>query len=480
VPQLLKVNDVAWLYAESYRTPMQVGMLATFTVPDDADGSYLTEVVERWRSVRTFAPPFNYAFRGPLPHWRTLADDEIDLEHHFHHSALPAPGGQRALGVLVSRLHSQRMDRRYPLWEVHVIEGVAPRKWSLYIKMHHSQVDGVGGLRMAKRIMSVDPESQGMLPPWAVGTRGVDQSGVPQGPRAAPTVTAEEVPRRWQGLRSVGGSLARTYAETLAGSTTWLRAVPYHAPKAAFNGRITASRRFATQHWEIDRLRAVATAAGVSINDVFLAATGGGLRRYLTDLGRLPLGSLTASVPVSVRAEGVDTVGNALTFLWAKLGTDIGDPVARLEAVTESTRLGKERLPTASSTVMDAYTVLLMLPVLGQAVTGVGGVGPPAFNVVVSNVPGFTEQRYLEGSSLDEYYPLSLLFHGQGLNITAISNAGWFCVGYTGARDAVPHLQRIAVGSGQALEELEAAYGTAGGAPKAASAVTAVTARRAV
>src|SRR3712207_8849119 len=44
----------------------------------------------------------------------------------------------------------------------------------------------------------------------------------------------------------------------------------------------------------------------------------------------------------------------------------------------------------------------------------------PAFNVVVSNVPGFTEQRYLEGSSLDEYYPLSLLFHGQGLNITAI------------------------------------------------------------
>src|SRR3712207_9555606 len=75
----------------------------------------------------------------------------------------------------------------------------------------------------------------------------------------------------------------------------------------------------------------------------------------------------------------------------------------------------------------------------------------PAFNVVVSNVPGFTEQRYLEGSSLDEYYPLSLLFHGQGLNITAISNAGWFCVGYTGARDAVPHLQRIAVASGQEI-----------------------------
>jgi diacylglycerol O-acyltransferase / wax synthase len=461
VPQLLKVNDVAWLYAESYRQPMQVGMLATFTLPDDADGSYLTDLVARWRSVRTFSPPFNYAFRGPLPHWRTLGDDEIDLDHHFHHSALPAPGGQRALGVLVSRLHSQRMDRRYPLWEVYVIEGVGPRTWSLYIKLHHSQVDGVGGLRMAKRILSIDPTSRGMLPPWAVGTQGTDQSGVPAPPLVE--TTGGELGRSWlEGLRSVGGSLARTYGETLAGSMTSLRAVPYHAPKAAFNGRITASRRFATQHWEIDRLRAVATAADASLNDVFLAATGGGLRRYLADLGRLPIGSLTASVPVSVRAEGEDGVGNALTFLWAKLGTDIGDPITRLEAVRESTRLGKQRIPTASSTVMDAYTVLLMLPVLGQAITGAGGVGPPAFNVVVSNVPGFTEQRYLDGSPLAEYYPLSLLFHGQGLNITAISNAGWFCIGYTGARDAVPHLQRIAVASGQALEELEAAYGTAG------------------
>ena len=85
----------------------------------------------------------------------------------------------------------------------------------------------------------------------------------------------------------------------------------------------------------------VATAADASINDVFLAATGGGLRRYLADLDRLPIGSLTASVPVSVRPEGEDSVGTALTFLWAKLGTDIGDPISRLEAVSESTRLGK-------------------------------------------------------------------------------------------------------------------------------------------
>ena len=463
---LLTINDVAWLWAESARTPMQVGMLATFTLPHDAGERYLADLVDRWRGVRSFAPPFNYVFRGPLPHWETVADEDIDLEHHLHHEVLPAPGGQQALNALVSGLHAQRMDRRHPLWEVHVIEGVGSRTWALYFKLHHSQVDGVGGLRMARRFLSVDPGARGMLPPWAVGTNGVDQSGTSPAPREAPAASAVP-PSGLQGLLSVGGSLVRTYAETLGlrprSAREPLRAVPYHSPRTVFNGRIGASRRYATQSWEMDRLRVVATAAGASINDVYLTAVGGGLRRYLTELGRLPERGLTASIPVSVRAEGPVRVGNALTFLWSELGTDLADPVARLAAVRESTRLGKERVPTASSTVTDAYTVLLMLPVLGQAITRTGGVGPPPFNVVVSNVPGFTEQRWLDGSAVERFWPLSLLFHGQGLNITAISNESRLCVGYTAARDAVPHLELVAAHSGRALEELEDAYGVAGG-----------------
>src|SRR3954463_12414555 len=58
MPTILKINDAAWLYAETYRTPMQVGMLATFTMPEDADECYLEDMVTRWREVRTFQPPF--------------------------------------------------------------------------------------------------------------------------------------------------------------------------------------------------------------------------------------------------------------------------------------------------------------------------------------------------------------------------------------------------------------------------------------
>src|SRR6476469_3253272 len=161
--KLLKINDSAWLFAESHRTPMQVGMLATFRVPD-GQPTFVQDLVDRWRQVREFEPPYNYLFKmAPVPSWAEVPDDQIDLDYHLRHSALPRPGSQRELGVLVSRLHSARMDRRYPLWECHLIEGL----------------EGVGGVRLLKRMLSADPEARDMLPPWAVGTRGPDQSGLP-------------------------------------------------------------------------------------------------------------------------------------------------------------------------------------------------------------------------------------------------------------------------------------------------------------
>ncbi|MEO7941905.1 MAG: wax ester/triacylglycerol synthase family O-acyltransferase [Marmoricola sp.] len=457
--KLLKINDAAWLLAESRRTPMHVGMLATFSLPEGADAGYLGDLVTNWRQVRTFAAPFNYLLQGGgLPRWKEIPDDRIDVDYHLRHSAVPSPGGERALGVLVSRLHSQRLDRRYPLWECHVIEGVEAGRWSLYVKVHHSQIDGVGGIRLARRMFSVDPQDREMLPPWAIGVSGPDQSGVQRPGKSVPKVDGGlDVLGAARSTASVVKALTRSYSESLTGLGGSGHAVPFRAPRSVLNTRIQAPRRFATQTYEIDRMKAVAKAADGSLNDVFLAICGGALRRYLNDLDALPGHTLTANVPVSVRPEGSVSVGNAITFLYTELGTDIADPVERIRAIRASTQLAKGRLPHAGGTMMDIYTSALMGPFLAPAVLGVGGYGPPDANLVLSNVPGLREPRYFNGSKLEAYYPLSLLFHGQGLNITGVSNADMFCVGYTGCRDTLPHLQRIAVYSGEALEELESA-----------------------
>jgi WS/DGAT/MGAT family acyltransferase len=250
-------------------------------------------------------------------------------------------------------------------------------------------------------------------------------------------------------------SLGRTYAESLGTKSDPARAVPFKAPKTIFNGRIHTPRRFATQHYEIDRLKAIASATGCSLNDAFLTVCGGALRRYLIEMDALPIEPLIANVPVSVRDGDAPGVGNAITFLYSTLGTDIADPVERIRAIAESTRLGKERLPEVGGLAMDAYTAVLMGPFLSQAILGIGGRGRPASNVVISNVPGPAESRYLDGSRLEEIYPVSLLFNGQALNITAVSYDGQFNIGFTGDRDSIPSLQRIAVHAGEELEALE-------------------------
>lgn len=464
--KLLKTSDSAWLFAETHRTPMQVGMLATFRVPEDRP-TFVADLVARWRETKEFAPPFNLQYRNlPVPSWVELDSAEIDLDYHLRHSALPAPGSQRELGVLVSRLHSARMDRRYPLWECHVIEGLEEDRWSLYLKAHHSQVDGVGGIRLLRRTLSADPDSRDMLPPWAIGTRGPDQSGLsapPRQPEAAPVDRSGPIELVRGGVGSavaVARSLGRTYVESVTGlGAEDDRAVPFRAPKSIFNGRIHTPRRFATQHYPIERMKAAAKAAEGSLNDVFLALCGGAMRRYLLEHDALPTEDLIANVPVSVRQGHDAKLGNALTFLYSRLGTDLHDPVERIRAIRTSTRLGKERLPEVGGAAMDVYTVGLMSPFLGQAILGFGGRGRPASNLVISNVPGPAEPRYLDGSLMEEIYPVSLLFNGQALNITGVSYAGEFNIGYTGCRDSIPSLQRIAVYSGEELAALEDGLG---------------------
>ena len=64
---------------------------------------------------------------------------------------------------------------------------------------------------------------------------------------------------------------------------------------------------------------------------------------------------------------------------------------------------------------------------------------------------------YLRGARLEATYPVSIPGHSMALNITAHSYAGTLDIGFIGDREALPHLQRLAVHTGEALDELEAA-----------------------
>lgn len=454
----LSPMDASWLHIESQDSPMQVGVMAIFSLPKDAPEDFVGQVVEDFKKTNEFYPPWNQRLRNPklksLRHF-WVDDNDLDLDYHVRHSALPRPGGERELGILVSRLHTHPLDFRRPLWEMHFIEGLEGNRFALYMKMHHSLIDGVGGSRMMDRIMAHSEEASLSMPAfWAVKPERRKKQG--------PVATASNaMGSAVEGAKSSGssvGKIIKALSQTMgASSRDDAMTAPFSAPKSILNGKISAPRRFATQQYSITRLKELAAAADCTLNDIVLALCAGSLRRYLKEANAITRRPLTAGIPVSVRpADDVGT-GNAISFIVATMATDIADPRQRLDAIKAATQEAKGHLQSLPASAITQYTMVLMAPYILSMLTGVAGRVRPMFNVTVSNVPGPREYLYLRGARLEAAYPVSLVMHGQALNITCQSYVDTLNFGFTGCRDTVPHMQRLAVYMADALEELEQA-----------------------
>jgi len=464
--------DAAWIMTEARATPNHVGGLLIFKLPEDAPRDFLRKLMHDFRTYRGFSAPWNrrlkYAFNlNPVPEW--IEDDDVDLEYHVRHAALPWPGGERELGELVGRLQSTPLDLSRPPWECTIIEGLEHHRFALFVKMHHSLIDGISGMRMLQQAMSADPKKSLALPPfWASGegkpAKSERHASVPS---MANVMAAASQALRGQlssapQLLAAFGKMIRRVGERGDGM-----ALPFDAPLSVLNGRVREKRRFATQQFTMARLRALADAAGCTLNDVVLALCGGSLRRFLTERGSLPEKSLTAGIPVSVRPKDDQGTGNAISFIVATLGTDIEDAAERLEAIRASVRHAKAHVQGLPRQAMMQYTVLLMAPTIVTLLSGIGGRTRPMFNITISNVPGPDKTLYFRGAQLEAIYPASIVTHGQALNITCESYAGTMNFGFTGCHASVPSLQKLAVYTAEALAELEAAILPKPAAPKA-------------
>ncbi|UJA20244.1 wax ester/triacylglycerol synthase family O-acyltransferase [Thermoleophilia bacterium SCSIO 60948] len=450
------VLDSLFLLSETPETMMHVASMATFEPPDDAGPTYTRDVVDAARARGSVEPPWNKRLRhprflaSPLQAWVT--DEEPDLDYHVRRSALPTPGGERELGVLVSRLHSNPLDLSRPPWEVHVVEGLEGGRFAVYLKVHHSLVDGITATRLTARGMSTDPDERDKAlffqspPPSSNGDGG--------------------------GLASLGGLVRtlRVQGKSAAGLgkrivDPWVRMDRHRdlvhapqAPKTILNRRIGRNRRFATQQYPLDRIKEIGRANGATINDAMLSILAGGLRKFLSDLGELPDRPLVAFLPVNVRTEDETGPGNVVAAILASMATDVSNPLKRLHRIAASTKAAKDQISGLSREAVLAYSSYLMAPSGVQALSALTKVPTPlpcAFNVCVSNVPGPTEPLYLQGSRLEGFYPASIPVHGMALNITMMSYANTMNVGLVGCRDSLPSLQRLAVATGEAFEELD-------------------------
>ena len=457
--------SAAFLLTENRSMPMHVGGLQLFEKPEGVGPDYIREMYESMRGTDEVAPlflkhPHRSVKTGAQLVWRP--DEQFDMEHHVRHSALPAPGRYRELFELCSRLHSTRLAWERPLWESHIIEGLADGKVALYTKIHHALVDGISAMRLMQSVLSTDAEERGMLAPWALHSRP-ERKPVDAAPGSLPEVPVAAL-RTALGVASeaagMPGALVRTLSKGVRNQTS---AVSFYAPRTIFNQSISGARRFAADDWPIERLKAIAKASGTTINDVVLAMCAGAMRTYLLELGALPDDPMVAMVPVGLNAKQSQIAsaegGNAIGSVMVQLATDLGDPAERLDRIHLSMRDGKEALSSMTQTQILAMSALGQAPAILAPLLRMQGIVRPPYNLIISNVPGPRTTHYWNGAKLTGTYPLSIPINGMALNITCTSYDGQMGFGLTGCRRTVPHLQRLLTHLDDEVAHLEKAVG---------------------
>ena len=489
----MPVADAVFLLAERREQPMHVASLSLFDPPDG--GFDCQDRYARLLARDDVAPRFARRPRRTLTTggaWGWEDDPDVDLEHHVRRSALPEPGRVRELLELVGRLHATPLDRRRPLWETHQVEGLRDGRVGQYTKTHHALLDGVTGMTLLRRMLAPEPDADGSVAWWtreaqrrdaAAKERARDRSaqetaaddGAEQGSKAEGRSADDGPSSPDDVLRAAGDVLSGPLRALQAAAATAREAaalgplagrallaglrdpdvvLPFSAPSSVLGTSVSASRRVAAQGWPMERVRGVAKALGVTLNDVVLTMCSGALRTYLRERNALPTASLVAMVPVAVANS--TGAGNSVGALLARLGTERSDVADRLAAVTGSMRHGKALYEGLSPAQVLALSAAVVAPLAANPVLRRPAPGPPPFNLVISNVPGLSRPSYAGEARCSGVYPLSIVLDGQALNITVSGTERDLCFGLVGCRRSVPSLQRLLGHLDEELGRLEA------------------------
>jgi diacylglycerol O-acyltransferase len=450
--------DASFLYIESQTQPLHVCSileLDTSTVP----GGYTFDRLHDELAVRIGAIP---DFRAKLadsglnldyPVW--VEDDAFDVDRHLLRIALPAPGGRRELVAVCGHIASTPLDRSKPLWEMWVIDGIAETDpaaggpLAVMMKVHHAAVDGVTGANLLSQLCSVEPDDPPPDP--------VEGSGSAGGLQIAAGGLLRFASRPWRLANLVPttvATIAKTVRRARGGMTM---AAPFAAPATRFNASITADRNVALAQLDLADIKKVKDHFNVTVNDVVMALCASVLRWFLGDYGELPARSLVAMVPVSVHDRSDRPGHNQLSGMFCKLETGIADPAERLRAIARADAAAKNHSAAINPTLLQDWAQLAAGAVFGgifRLVADSPLFAHPVHNLIISNVAGPQSQLYFLGCEVEAMYPLGPLFHGCGLNVTAMSLNGKLNVGVVCCPELLPDLWRLVDDFDVALEEL--------------------------
>jgi diacylglycerol O-acyltransferase / wax synthase len=353
--------------------------------------------------------------------WET--DKDMDLGYHLCRMQISYSGCKTRLRALFSELAAAPLDPLRPLWKIHYIEDVKEKKSFVFFRLHHCMGDGISLVRL---LASITDDNAGTI------DHRIDNT--PPFPRPAGSG------RRCRKACDFAAKKIKTIVED-----------PAHAAKCAKKVRIALSETAMTvarvlmlppdrKHffeknpgterllaWSaplpLDDIKKACVRFNATVNDIVVALTTAGLRRYLLQYGDLDdKPSIRMAVPVNIRlpepeSEGDVRLNNEFGFLLAHLPIYIKDPARRIHRVHGIL----EKLKQSS----EAFSAWAGMNALGSAPAEVARKTALLFakkiTGIISNVPGPGKSLYFSGGRIINIMFWLPLIKGMGIGISAIS-----------------------------------------------------------
>jgi diacylglycerol O-acyltransferase len=378
------------------------------------------------------------------------------MRNHVRHIAIPAPGSMQQLYETASVLNTGLLDRGRPLWECYIIDGIENGRIAVMLKVHHSIIDGEGGLRVMRSFLSDSPRNKTLAAPWMAL-----ESGDKPRPSRPSISQVERVQGMLIGLTKLPGDLIGVGSDVLNLGAQSLNlkprmgSLPFTARHTLFNNTAkSAARAYANVELPLADVKAVAKATDTSLNDVVMTIIDDALHHYLREHQAPTDRPLVAVMPMSVRDESGGGGGNQVAAELVPMGAPAAGLSERLKQINRATKNAKDKGRSMQTTSRQVYALLLFgsmtmsdtLPWFGKV---------PSANLVISNMKGPAGQLYLAGAPLVSFGGLPILPPGAGLNVTVASVNTELCVGIGAAPEAVHEPFRLAQLIEQAFQQLQ-------------------------
>jgi WS/DGAT/MGAT family acyltransferase len=373
------------------------------------------------------------------PRWEL--DPDFDLDFHARWLNAPGDGSLRAALEMVQPIAVRDFDRARPPWELLVLEGMQQGSAALILKLHHLISDGVGLARLTKRL--VERERSPARDPGAL----------PDAPEVEPPSQAEEIRdalghewRRQLGRARRSARLAtralpraasdpagaaREILEAL-GSARRLLQAPSEPLSPIMTGR-SLGVRFDAVRLPLPALEAAAGRVGATLNDAFVAAVLGGLRRYHDEHGA-PADRVRMTLPIDPRSgEKGRTAANQLAPARFEVPIATLDPLARMRAIGEI--VAQQRREPVLALIEDVAGVLNRLPIAVS--TALFGSLLKGIDLVTSHIAGPPFDVFTGGAHVDQMFAFGPL-SGAAVHVTLFSYCGSLHLGVSTDPAAVP------------------------------------------